>query len=215
MLPAKQISSDVISRFKHLTLADPTFDTPSPTDVLLGADVFPQLLIQNSFDTNTGNPSAISTQFGWVILGPLENDETYADPISLHMSCAISAQLQNFWAIEEIPTPYISKPDDDGVEEHFSTTHTRNSDGRYVVSLPFKPGAPALTVNACSPIHALNRLESKLSKIPSQFSSYNEFMREYLKPAAYVERYYLREIYNSSSRGLENSARLVQNKSCI
>ncbi|KAG5861531.1 hypothetical protein JTB14_008832 [Gonioctena quinquepunctata] len=53
----------------QLTLADPNFNMFSPIDMLLGADVFPQILIGNKIiGSRVNEPFAIETVLGWIVM---------------------------------------------------------------------------------------------------------------------------------------------------
>ncbi|XP_029162096.1 uncharacterized protein LOC114933664 [Nylanderia fulva] len=71
-------------------------------------------------------------------------------------------------------------PDDEQCEEHFKQTHSRTSDGRYIVRLPFRNGPP-IEIGESREI-AARRLSSLLRRInnqPAIKQEYSEFMSEY------------------------------------
>ena len=51
----------------------------------------------------------------------------------------VNDQLRKFWEIEEVPCASVFTEEEKECEKHFIETITRQEDGRYVVSLPFKP----------------------------------------------------------------------------
>ena len=52
-----------------LPLADPTFGRPGRIDLLLGVDVFADVLRQGQRTGPAGSPVAFETDFGWVLSG--------------------------------------------------------------------------------------------------------------------------------------------------
>jgi hypothetical protein len=54
---------------KELLLADPTFDVAAPIDALFGADIVAATLIGETIPLVAGLPVALSTGFGYVIMG--------------------------------------------------------------------------------------------------------------------------------------------------
>ncbi|XP_058464968.1 uncharacterized protein LOC131438748 [Malaya genurostris] len=66
------------------------------------------------------------------------------------------------------------------VEEHFARTHTRESDGRYTVRLPFHESKPKLGDSYETASKRLDRLLIALAKNPSKREQYFQFMSEYI-----------------------------------
>ena len=69
-LPLYPVPFDV--KWKHLTdlqFADPMFGHPGRIDVLLGVDVFTQVLLQGRRIGPPGSPVAFQATFGWVLAG--------------------------------------------------------------------------------------------------------------------------------------------------
>ena len=72
-LPAQEIAPvDQLPHLSGLGLADPSFHTPGRIDILLGADVYPQLMLKQPMATGSiHDPAAQQTIFGWTIVGPV------------------------------------------------------------------------------------------------------------------------------------------------
>ena len=58
-----------------LKLADPEFKTPSRVDILLGAEVFMDILRDGRRKGPPGTPSALNTMLGWVVFGKIEGGD--------------------------------------------------------------------------------------------------------------------------------------------
>ncbi|UYV70249.1 hypothetical protein LAZ67_7002279, partial [Cordylochernes scorpioides] len=56
---------------KNLKLADPEFYIQAPIDMILGADIYTELMLNGSISLGEGLPMAINTRLGWVLLGKL------------------------------------------------------------------------------------------------------------------------------------------------
>ncbi|XP_076660100.1 uncharacterized protein LOC143363387 [Halictus rubicundus] len=54
-----------------LTLADPSSTSSTPIDLLLGADVYPQVLLAGISSGGHRGPVAQETIFGWILSGPM------------------------------------------------------------------------------------------------------------------------------------------------
>ena len=74
-IPAQE--TETVSHMPHLAnldLADPTFHLPGKVDILLGSEVYPQLMTQVPMVSGASSePSALSTIFGWAIIGPVKS----------------------------------------------------------------------------------------------------------------------------------------------
>lgn len=179
-LPSVDISRQVVRAFNHLVLSDPTFGQPDHVDLLLGADVYPQLLLSEPFITSPLGPVAISTIFGWTIIGPVQNPMRNQVATSLISTCQISQDLTKFWEIENVSNTRPSDPLDALAEQSFVDTHTRDETGRYAVTLPLKPNAQPLANNQQAARASLRNLARRLDKIPTVKSEYHQFLSEYL-----------------------------------
>ncbi|KAJ8915581.1 hypothetical protein NQ315_012466 [Exocentrus adspersus] len=171
---------------KNLKLADPNFFKPGPLDVLIGADLYPYIIQGGQITGTAYEPVAINTVFGFILMGKIVSPTAAIDPNFKTLCSHIEQQslnniLQKFWELENIPQCTSSSLEDIKCEQIFTNTVSRHSDGRFIVTLPFKnnilptfPGSKNL---------ALNRflaLEQRLLKNPSLYHEYNQFLREYL-----------------------------------
>ncbi|XP_037908650.1 uncharacterized protein LOC119650147 [Hermetia illucens] len=121
--------------------------------------------------------------FGWTILGPVDGSSSSAPS---HTGFTISNEqlhdnISKFWEIENVSS---HREDSLSVEEaeceaHFQSTHTRDSEGRYVVRLPFKSNAPQLGQTKHIAEKSLNRLIKRISHQPEFFKLYSDFLKEY------------------------------------
>ncbi|XP_075150553.1 uncharacterized protein LOC142224657 [Haematobia irritans] len=151
----------------NLDLADPDFHTPGSIDVLLGSDVMPTILL-NGVKNVCKSLIALATIFGWVISGPVEGHSVSSFSIlTTELSGdPISQQLKMFWEQEEIPEK-----------------RSINSDGGYVVRLPFKEGYQCQCPLGHSRSQALIqyvRMENSLSRKSQLGEVYHNVLQEYL-----------------------------------
>lgn len=140
-LPSQQISAEVRARMHNLVLADPSFDTPSPVDMLIGADLFPHTLVGDNVYLGKNLPTALNTIFGYVLIG----SAPVIGPSSINSIDLLTitdfdlhAAIQRFWYMENPPDTPVRSSAEKECEQHFKTTHSRDSTGRYVCHLPFK-----------------------------------------------------------------------------
>ena len=67
--PLPPASEPVWHHLNGIQLADPNFGVPGAIDVLLGVDIFAATLLQGRRTGPPGYPTAIETEFGWVLAG--------------------------------------------------------------------------------------------------------------------------------------------------
>eukprot|EP00102_Acyrthosiphon_pisum_P020672 XP_016657882.1 PREDICTED: uncharacterized protein LOC107883053 [Acyrthosiphon pisum] len=181
-MPARQLPAQVRARCSHLTLADPSFDKPAPVDMLIGADIFPQVWNDKSSSLGPGFPSVYSSVFGWVLIGPVqEHPDIGAQSMLVSLVSSLEALMERFWLVEE-PDAAPQQFTEDGLcEELFHSEVNRDSRGRFSVPLPFRSGQPVKSFPGSRQV-ALNRflqLERKLAADNILYAAYRKFMSEY------------------------------------
>ena len=74
------------THLKGLQLADDFRETPAEIDILLWADIFPEILLNGLVKGPSGTPMAQRTIFGWIISGPVAKLITSKSPIAAFQS---------------------------------------------------------------------------------------------------------------------------------
>ncbi|XP_063993926.1 uncharacterized protein LOC135171371 [Diachasmimorpha longicaudata] len=133
---------------RGLELSDPEFLTPAPVDVILGADVYGQLILPDIRTAGASSPTAQLTHLGWIVFGPTGGTESSLQA-NTHLATTndeLNNLLTKFWVQAEIPeTSTASLSEEEAqCEAHFRLTHTRGSSGRYIVRLPLKASTSSL-----------------------------------------------------------------------
>ncbi|XP_047987201.1 uncharacterized protein LOC125227053 [Leguminivora glycinivorella] len=171
-----------IQRFEHLqnlNLADPELRSTRPVELILGNDHLDSILLRDNIIGPPGTPVAINTVFGYVIGGRISYDSMKCLSVNLS-TCQLDTKLQRFWELESIPDyPHLTK-DELRCESIFVETHTRDENGKYTVSLPFKENAPPLGDSRAIALSRLTKLEARLSRDPALRENYNKCIQEYL-----------------------------------
>lgn len=181
-LPTKMLIVDQ-NLVSGLELADPTYGQPGGIDILLSASVFAALTIPCLRKESSIATIALQTKLGWVLYGDASSDTAQQHRTCFHVTAEdrISSVLQEFWRMEEIPNPKRLTPDDAKCEEIFAQTHTRNSDGRYSVRLPFKQLTPLLGSSRDRAISRFMQMERKLATNSELRAEYSKCINEYLQ----------------------------------
>ncbi|XP_029165899.1 uncharacterized protein LOC114936760 [Nylanderia fulva] len=171
------------SHLRDLTLADPNPSSKDPIHLLIGADLYGLLLLNDLRQGPLGTPTAQNTVLGWVLSGPTTSTEHSPENASvLHCKSSLNTNLilLKFWQDEEVPHTIPLTAEETKCEEHFKNTHTRTPDGRYVVRLPFKEKPPINIGESLSIARSLyNRNEKQSQNKRDVSTQYNDFLREY------------------------------------
>lgn len=175
-------------RWTHLSdlpLADPGFGQPGRVDILLGADIFVEILRQGRRKGPTGSPTAFETDFGWVLCGSTGSAFGSAQAnvhITTFQTSVTSSDdiLRKFWEIEESPSDQVSLSiEERSVVRHFDSNHTRSKEGRFIVPLPKNPNAGSIGESRSQAVKRFLSLERSLNQ-KGRFQDFNAVMQEYL-----------------------------------
>ncbi|XP_037295929.1 uncharacterized protein LOC119188381 isoform X2 [Manduca sexta] len=115
----------------NIQLANPEFYKCHKIDLLLGADLFWDLLKTDRIRLSSG-PILQDTHLGWIISGPVKN-YLQNNHINCNFSQSIETHLRQFWELEELPRSGADKftPEERACEELYVKTTTRGDDGRF------------------------------------------------------------------------------------
>lgn len=135
-MPHNPISQKVRESCSHLQLADPSFDTPGPIYLLLGADVSSQIWHPQQRALGPGLPSAYRSIFGWVLIGPVQPvANLHSDVSSISLMSSLESQIERFWWSEEPKNAPSTFTDEGKCEDLFASETRIDRTGRYSVSL--------------------------------------------------------------------------------
>ncbi|CAH1993892.1 unnamed protein product [Acanthoscelides obtectus] len=138
MVPDNNIPIQHFNLPVNIKLADPEFKVTRNIDILIGAEVFWQILESERINISKDLPILQNTKLGWVLAGPLSMPVTKTQ-CHLSVTDPLQNQLRKFWELEEIPfdSPAWS-PEERLCEKHFIENLQVLENGRFMVSLPFK-----------------------------------------------------------------------------
>lgn len=168
-------------------LADPHFNRPRSIDLLLGADVFYDLVDEGRISLGPGKPCLHNTKLGWVVVGSM----TRQRPNDSCNLTSFSASASNYrhemeldwmrtcWELEHLQQPKPKSAVERACEQHFHNTVKRNQHGRYIVRLPFYKPADLLGQSRQLAVNRLKGIEKKMQRSPDFAAVYSAFMSEY------------------------------------
>ncbi|XP_026729604.1 uncharacterized protein LOC113495194 [Trichoplusia ni] len=187
ILPSKKLEVFSWPELTQITLADPDFHTPSKIDILLGAEIYGQVLREGLIKSSPNAPIAQNTVLGWILSGQISTSD---DPIHCHHvihsnsdQTDDNAVLRQFWEIESvIPDQKILSDEEQRCENIFAQTTHRDKEGRYVVNLPFRDQDPQCQYGSSRDlaIRRFHLLENKFKRNPEIKARYSEVFQEYI-----------------------------------
>lgn len=181
-LPATSVNTSTWSFPPGIQLADPSFDSTNPVDIILGAEIFFELFrIPGRIYLGEHLPVLVNSVFGWVVSGK-SNVGTSGPPVVANIATVadIHRLMERFWKIEEDISPTTYSVEEQACEEYFSRTVSRTSEGRYIVRLPFKENVlERLSDNRSTAVRRLHLLQARLIRNPDLHVQYKAFIDEY------------------------------------
>lgn len=184
MLPSEDIQpkSELLSH----TLADPLYWQSRETDILLGIVFFSKILI-SVISRTYDDIVMVETTLGIVTCGAEcdkvdEDTGAIVSPVECLDNNDMNRLLTRMWRLDEIGNASKRTEEEEKVERNFIKTYSRDSTGRFVVTIPIKEGFESAQNFGSSRDIALRRfkfMERKLEKNPEMRVKYIDFMREY------------------------------------
>jgi hypothetical protein len=177
-LPSEECNPSQWPHLQGIELADPRFSKPAPIDMLLGSDIFWDILQSGKRCGPSDAPVAIRSQLGWLVAG---NVSTSSSKINVHVSeVDLGSRLRQFWELESVPSSRTLTVEERACEEHFKTTHSRDSSGRFTVSIPWKKPMPRVGLSRDHALRRFKSLEKRLADQQGYKAEYIDFMRKYV-----------------------------------
>ncbi|CAI6355602.1 unnamed protein product [Macrosiphum euphorbiae] len=147
-------------------LADPGFHEPGNIDVLLGAELFYEILIGEGKKTQEGTVLH-NTCLGWVLTGSMPIANSHMCMPGLLIQCQSISSL----ALTDRPTCSV-KNVQSIVKSHFTRTVTQEHSSRFVVQLPFLRDPELLGDSKFMAQRRFFNLERKMNQDPMLAQEY-------------------------------------------
>lgn len=176
-LPSSTFSRNSFKYPHNIKLADPKFNMSRPVNLLIGAELFWQLMCVGQIINNKGGPVLQKTQLGWIVGGGMSHNNNKI--MCNHSTNQINFDLRQFWEIENLSTQQTLTPEEGRCLTIFEKTYERDDFGRFIVKLPFKCEAVELGNSRALALKRFFSIENKLNKNPQLKTDYVAFMREY------------------------------------
>ena len=198
-LPQVDIDISKLKIPQNIRLADEEFGSSRKVDMLIGADLYYNLLLPGVIQLGRHLPVLQETHFGWIVAGCVPQTLLFArrnalvntcpslnDNVSLFLQNDAHVELNNllekFWKVEELPHKTPLSPDDEKAEQLFLSTTKILPDGSYQVDLPLKSENENEKLGDSFYIARTRflNLERKFEKNPTLKRDYTRFIDEYV-----------------------------------
>lgn len=187
-LPSELLNVHLPRHWRNLVLADENFYQPGPINVLLGAEVFSDIIAKGLLRTNNPGIIAQNSSLGWLLSGKIMQSSispvVQACMVSENDQEGVDSLLKAFWEIEGLGSTRVLDVDDQTCEDFYDKSHYRDAEGRYVVRLPFKTSFGNSLHLGNSRNRAVNQwlnMEKRLERFPELRHQYRQMMRNLLE----------------------------------
>ncbi|XP_058820716.1 uncharacterized protein LOC131682920 [Topomyia yanbarensis] len=182
-LPSTTINTSEWNWPSDVVLADPKFHEPASIDMIIGVEVYYELLLDGLIRLGPGKPVLQNTALGWVVsgrVGVVQSNQTAPSIVHVCSTEALEDQLSRFWELESCQSSSIMSVEETTCEAHFAATTSRDEFGRFVVVLPKKPSVIPLLGNSYEIAkRRFLSLERRLQAEPNLKTAYSTFIHEY------------------------------------
>ncbi|XP_055543606.1 uncharacterized protein LOC129729147 [Wyeomyia smithii] len=182
-LPPMELDASKWPIPKQILLADPRFFCYSRVDMLIGAEVFYDLMGSGKIRMSNDLPLLQESLLGWLDAGTVSADRNVGSVKVLQATTSdprdeqLNTLLERFWMIDE----QTAEPLNNDCERHFLETYSRGEDGRYTVQQPFRDDPGQLGDSRNQAEKMFKALENRLERRPEMKKLYSDFIHEYLE----------------------------------
>ncbi|XP_041786603.1 uncharacterized protein LOC121601866 [Anopheles merus] len=181
-LPSSRINTSSWQIPRQVQLADPSFHSPGPIDLIIGAELYYDVVKEGLIKLSHERVTLQNTAFGWVIAGRV-NVHTplpHSSIVGHVCSTSIEEQLSKFWELESCRVTSTLSVKESNCEKQFAATTTRDTYGRFIVQLPKREDNLALLGDSKGiATRRFLALERRLSSKASLKTAHTQLIEEY------------------------------------
>ncbi|XP_053686424.1 uncharacterized protein LOC128735965 [Sabethes cyaneus] len=153
---------------------------PGPVDMIIGAEIYFDLLSAGKTRLSKDGPTLQETVFGWVISGRVPKQVSPRTSTFVSSTVDLQELIAKFWELETCYVTSTLSLEETACEELFERTTVRDAEGRFVVSLPKKENViQKLGESKAIALKRFSSLEKRLDANPELKAMYKEFIHEY------------------------------------
>lgn len=120
-LPATSVDTSTWNMPPGIQLADPSFDSSSPVDIIIGAEIcFELFRVPGRIPLGDHLPALVNSVFGWIVSGKSSSGSP-SSPVVANLATLseVHQLMEKFWKIEEIDSSTTYSVEEHSCEEHF------------------------------------------------------------------------------------------------
>lgn len=185
-LPSFNMRRDTYNIPRNCKLADPNFYVSSKVDMLIGAELFWELVCVGQIKSSPEHPTLQKTQFGWILAGRLTTPSKSVPDVKSFHAIVTNAQLQDqlsqFWQLEDVGSAYDANytAEEATCEAHFLDNVSQTTQGGFIVKLPVREASFVnLGDSREIAMKRLLSLERRLNRDSNLKAQYGNFLSEY------------------------------------
>ncbi|XP_055622014.1 uncharacterized protein LOC129765627 [Toxorhynchites rutilus septentrionalis] len=165
---------------RNLPLADPKFNISHGVDLIVGAELFFMLIESHQMILADNYPTLQKTLLGYVVCGKYSTNMVKTVACHVATEADLNVQLEKMWEVENFDVGKSLTPAEQDVENHFLQTVSRDTEGRYIVRLPFRESmAPLLGDAFDQAVRRLLLMVKRFVRDKDLQDAYVKFMDEY------------------------------------
>ncbi|GFT01210.1 uncharacterized protein TNCV_3373301 [Trichonephila clavipes] len=158
---------------------DSNFNVPGKIDLLLGANIFYELLKPERIKIKDSQLLLVNSVFGYIVTGNLDSINETKVHCGLIRDEDLNKNLEKIWKVEQIEEPIVKNTERLICEEHYANAHFRTKEGKYVVYMPLKKEPSCLGNSKDIALKRLESLWNRLARDENYLNLYREFLRDY------------------------------------
>lgn len=167
---------------EELVLADPAFSEPDSIDLLIGAEIFAELLEEGHFKLAPRLPMLLNTKLGWIVCGreEIHTNNTNSEVVACGLfEEGVKRAMDRLVSLEGVPEDRVKTAEEEALEKWYIKSTCRASNGRYIVELP--KIQPVAKLGSSGPVarRRLLAVERRMKTDPVLRKEYLHFMSEY------------------------------------
>ncbi|GFV01861.1 uncharacterized protein TNCV_4978131 [Trichonephila clavipes] len=158
---------------------DSNFNVPGKIDLLLGANIFYELLKPERIKIKDSQLLLVNSVFGYIVTDNLDSINETKVHCGLIRDEDLNKTLEKFCKVEEVAEPIVKNKERLICEEHYANTHFRTKEGKYVVSMPLKKEPSCLGNSKDIALKRLGSQWNRLARDENYLNLYREFLRDF------------------------------------
>lgn len=125
-LPTVLVGTAALELPKNIKLADPGFNIPNKIDLLIGAEIFWELICVGQIKLGIRKPILQKSLLGWLISGPMGTSKAskrVQTQCNLSTMERLNATMHRFWEVESCQESKEIDEEEEYAENHFKETY--------------------------------------------------------------------------------------------